>query len=195
MLNMNDIAVIFLNGTSSAGKTSIALELQARLEEIYFVYSRDMFQKMFPEHIWTNSVLMRNIGPKMFRGFHDSIATFAEAGNHIIVDHILNRPEWIYECADALAGIKAILVGVKCPIEVAEKRERERHDREIGLVRSQFDIVHAHMLYDIEVDTSLHSPGECANMIISKMKDGEFNALETIRAGKKYSRRENHEVD
>ena len=174
---MNDVTVIFLNGTSSAGKTAIALELQSRLEEVYFVYSRDVFQSMFPGYVWTNKELMKNIGPKMFRGFHDSIATFAKAGNHIIVDHVLNRPEWIYECADALSGISVMLVGVKCPIDVAEKRERERGDREIGLVRSQFDIVHAHELYDYEVDTSLYSSEECADMIISKMKSGEFNAL------------------
>jgi len=182
---MNDTAVIFLNGTSSAGKTSVALELQKKLEEVYFVYSRDMFQNMFPGHIWTDNELMRNIGPKMFRGFHNSIATFAEAGNHIIVDHVLNRPEWIYECAEALSGIKAMLVAVKCPIDVAEQRERERSDREIGLVRSQFEIVHAHELYDFEVDTSLHSSGECADMIINKMKVGEFYAMETIKANKK----------
>ena len=131
---MNDTAVILLNGTSSSGKTSIALELQERLEEVYFIYSRDMFQHMFPGHVWSNNELIKKIGPKMFRGFHYSIATFAELGNHIIVDHVLNRPEWIYECAEALSGIKTMLVGVKCPIAVAKKREQERNDREIGLV-------------------------------------------------------------
>lgn len=183
---MDDATVIVLNGTSSSGKTSIALELQSKLEQVYCIYSRDLFQSMFPEHIWLDKALLREIGPKMFRGFHRSIATFAKAGNRVIVDHVMNRPEWVYECAEALSGIKAILIGIQCPIDVAEKREQERGDREIGLVRSQIDIVHAHRVYDLEVDTSLLSATECADRIIQKMKGGQFNALETLRAQKSF---------
>lgn len=179
---MSNASVIILNGTSSAGKTSIALALQELLDDVYFIYSRDVFQSMFPGHIWVNNELMKKIGPRMFRGFHASIAAFAEAGNHLIVDHVLNRPEWIYECADALSDVDALLVGVRCPIDVAEKRELARGDREIGLVSSQYEIVHAHNLYDVEVDTSLHSSMRCANMVIERMKDGEFDALRKIRA-------------
>ena len=182
---MFDTSVIFLNGTSSSGKTSIALELRNRIEEIYFIYSRDVFQSMFPGHIWTDDELMRTIGPSMFRGFHNSIATFAAAGNRVIVDHVLNRQEWVYDCAEALSGIKTIFIGVKCPIDVAEERERVRGDREIGLVRSQYDVVHAHNLYDLEVDTSKNRAGECADMIIERMKIGDFTALTTIRANNK----------
>ena len=121
---MNNASVIILNGTSSAGKTSIALALQGLLDDVYFIYSRDVFQSMFPGHIWVNNELMKKIGPRMFRGFHASIAAFAKAGNHLIVDHVLNRPEWIYECAEALSDVDAVLVGVRCPIDVAEATGR-----------------------------------------------------------------------
>ncbi len=178
---MIDTPVIFLNGTSSSGKTSIARELQKRLAKVYCVWSRDVFDSLFPSEIWDNNELMKDIGPNIYLGFHKAIATYASSGNYIIIDHILNRFEWPYECADAFDGVNAMFVGVKCPIDIAKKRERDRGDRKIGLVESQIDIVHAHDVYDLVVDTSLCSVSECVENIISRMGDGEYTAFKKLR--------------
>lgn len=178
---MIDTPIIFLNGTTSAGKTSIARELQKRLDEVYCVHGRDIFDNMFPEHIWSNNELMRKIGPKMYLGFHQSIAAYANQGNYIIVDHILNRKEWVYECAEAFKGIDTMFVGVKCPIDIAVKREQERADRKSGLVRSQINIVHAHNIYDLELDTSKNSTSECVTRIIERMNGEKYNAFHKLR--------------
>ncbi len=58
---------------------------------------------------------------------------------------------------NALYTFNVLFVGVRCPFEVAERRERERGDRMPGLVESDYDHVHAHGIYDFEVDTSLLS--------------------------------------
>lgn len=178
---MTDTQIIVLNGTSSAGKTSIALELQKTLDKIYCIHGRDLFDNMFPEHIWSDMDLMREIGPKMYLGFHQSIAAYAKQGNYIIVDHIITRPEWLYECAEAFHGINSMFVGVKCPVNVAEKREQDRPDRNIGLVRSQIDLVHSHNTYDIELDTSKSSTAECVASIIERMEGGEYSAFHKLR--------------
>jgi chloramphenicol 3-O phosphotransferase len=48
-------------------------------------------------------------------------------------------------------------VAVRCLLEVAVQRERDRGDREIGLVRRQFNLVHADRVYDCEIDTLANS--------------------------------------
>jgi len=42
----------------------------------------------------------------------------------------------------ALHRLRVLFVGVRCPLAVAEQRERERGDRLVGLARGLFDGVH-----------------------------------------------------
>jgi len=56
----------------------------------------------------------------------------------------------------------AVPVGVQCPLDVVEERERSRNDRTLGQARAQIDKVHTHLTYDLAVDTSLANPATCA---------------------------------
>lgn len=61
---------------------------------------------------------------------------------------------------------------MRCPLEEAERRERERGDRIQGLARLLFAAVHAHGRYDLEVDTAQLSAEECAARIRARLVDG-----------------------
>jgi chloramphenicol 3-O phosphotransferase len=63
---------------------------------------------------------------------------------------------------------RILLVGVRCPLEVVEERERTRQNRRNGLARSQFNVIHESKPYDLEVDTSVLSPEACAKVIAAK---------------------------
>ena len=63
----------------------------------------------------------------------------------------------------------SVFVGVICPLAVTEKRETERGDRTVGTARYQFERVHAHDCYDVEVDTSVLSVEECVARILALM--------------------------
>jgi chloramphenicol 3-O phosphotransferase len=52
---------------------------------------------------------------------------------------------------------------------VLEQREQGRSDRTLGQARLQFQRVHAHGLYDIEVNTALLTPMESALAVQAKM--------------------------
>jgi chloramphenicol 3-O-phosphotransferase len=67
----------------------------------------------------------------------------------VVVDHVFERQNWYDECIAAARTASILLVGVRCPREIAEERERTRQNRRNGLVRSQFDVIH---------DTSVLSP-------------------------------------
>jgi chloramphenicol 3-O phosphotransferase len=63
-------------------------------------------------------------------------------------------------------------VGVHCPLAVAEQGERERGDRIVGTVRGQHALVHTFRKYDIDVDTWVTTPQECAHAILAVLNAG-----------------------
>lgn len=173
--------IIVLNGASSSGKTSLVKALQRTLEEPFLAAGIDRFLWMLPGRyldrpLW-DDVLGRAVqagatGHRLMTGMHHAIVALSCAGNHVIADHVLVEPAWLAECAELFAGLPAYFVGVHCPLTVLEQREAARADRTLGQARAQFDLVHAHGIYDCQVDTSLFSPDECAQQIKRHLQEG-----------------------
>lgn len=96
---------------------------------------------------------------------HQAILAASLAGSHVVADHVLVEPRWVRECTALFSNRPAWLVGVCCPLEVLEKREHKRKNRTLGQARAQYELVHKHEIYDLEVDTSEFEPKECAEQI------------------------------
>ena len=73
-------------------------------------------------------------------------------------------------------------VGVRCPLAVIASREAARPGRFPGTAESHFELCHAHNEYDIEVDTSVTSPADCAGDVIARMNAGYPDAFRRLRA-------------
>jgi chloramphenicol 3-O phosphotransferase len=188
--------IIFLNGTSSSGKTVISKTLQEIMDEYYIHTGLDHYLERIPERmnvlsdgnnpssadgfLWVvpegdKRVSEIRIGPGGFRvlkGMYHAAAALASTGNDLILDDVIFDAEVLQEAVNTLHTFKVLFVGVRCPLEVAEKRERERGDRMVGLVKSDYDRVHTHGIYDFEVDTSTLSPMECAIQIKNRLLYG-----------------------
>jgi chloramphenicol 3-O phosphotransferase len=164
--------LIFLNGTSSAGKTSIAKAFQRLHVEPCLYASVDAFIFMFADHVRANDAMRRKVLPPVISAFHRSLPMLAACGFPVIVDHVIESRKWVVECANALAGLHAYFVGVHCPLEVLEERERKRGDRQIGFARWQFERVHTYGEYDLTLDTSVLSPDQCAERLIELISSG-----------------------
>lgn len=194
--------IILLNGTSSAGKTSIARELQRLLPELYLHTGIDHFFRMLPpQYLGTESpadqgfrwvppppgsetgvtIEVGPVGQRMIAGYHRAVAALAAAGNQLIVDEVLLDPAWLRDWMDVLAPFPVLFVGVRCPLHVVERRERGRGDRAVGQARGHFGIVHAHGDYDVEVDTSQADASSCATRIVRALAapPGAFARLRT----------------
>src|SRR5262249_31783979 len=152
---------------------SVARALQDKLDELYLHVELDVFLRMVPPGGWQREGgavmtlpeqgrgLETAFGPlcqTLFSGFHRSLAALGSSGNHLVVDDVLIERRWLREALEALSPYPVCFVGVRCPVEVAEDRERARGDRIVGTARGQYEQVHAHGLYDVEVDTSLLTP-------------------------------------
>ena len=164
--------ILLLNGASSSGKTSIARELQRVLAEAYLQVSLDSFLLQLPEHCLADNQYMSRALPGLLAGFNASNAGIVNAGNNVIIDHVLQEPSWVTQCVEAFKGIQVIFVGVHCSVEVLEIRESARDDRASGTARYQYERIHSHKIYDIEVDTSEMSLEECVAVIQSYLESG-----------------------
>jgi chloramphenicol 3-O phosphotransferase len=185
--------IIILNGTSSSGKTTLVTALQQLLEEPYLDAGIDKFLWMLPKRYLNEPTYWRELftyhwpeegsqdglvietgprGHQLMSGMHQAIAALAWAGNNVIADHVLLEAGWVRECAELFAELPALFVGIHCPLAVVEQRERDRGNRTLGQARAQFYRVHAHGLYDLELDTALDTPDVCALRIQERLESG-----------------------
>ena len=171
--------VIFLNGTSSSGKTTLLKALQKQLQEPFLDMGIDKFIWMLPGRyldrpLWDDVLGKAHhsgpLGLTLFSGMHHAIAAAASRGNNILADHVFVEKAWVEECTSLFAEMNAYLIGVKCPLEVVEQREADRKDRTLGQASLQYDVIHKYVTYDLEVDTSLFSAEECAEKVSERLK-------------------------
>jgi chloramphenicol 3-O phosphotransferase len=80
----------------------------------------------------------------------------------VIVDYVMGERWRLADCVTTFAEFDVVLVGLHCPVEELERRERERGNRTIGRAAFQLPIVHEGMRYDVEVDTATLDPQACA---------------------------------
>ncbi len=76
-----------------------------------------------------------------------------------------------------LAEYQVLMVGVVCPLEELERRERQRDAGRQGFARSQFDMVHKDRMYDITVYTDLEEPEACARKILNFYSNGSPSVM------------------
>ena len=126
---------------------------------------------------------MFRVGRRMLQGMHRAIAAFAAAGNDVIVDDLFLETDTLDDYLDALDGCWVLFVGVRAPLGVVEDREASRAGRFPGTALSHFEAVHAHGIYDLEVDTRQNSPEACAAEVSARLDaESEPTAFAELRA-------------
>jgi chloramphenicol 3-O phosphotransferase len=145
----------------------------------YLGMGLDRFITMLPPRylrrpLW-NDILGRATEPGaagqvLFAGMHSAIAAAAASGNNFIADHVVVQRPWVEECARLFASLPAYLIGVHCPPDMLEQRELRRQNKTLGQARAQFNLVHQHTAYDLELDTSRLTLAECAYQIIARLE-------------------------
>lgn len=190
--------IIFLNGSSSAGKSSIARELLEMADQPYIHFSFDFFLEMASQKFLQQEGIVLSGTPivdivpsapqpvfydQLVTGFHHCLATLAESGLNIVADHVLDKEPWVMECGQLLQPFEVFFVAVDCSLEVLRERERLRGDRPLGLADIQSQVVHLNKQYDVRVASDQLTPQQCASKIWQEFTSGKpFNGFrETVR--------------
>jgi len=128
--------------------------------------------------------VLEDLVPVFYAALYESIAAHARLGLDVVSDvyhhDFYTKPRGILtDCAARLHDLPVLFVGVLCPIDVIWERreatwgqvrdavdERTREAVELGQRAAR---EHS---YDIELDTSLLTPDECAEAIIERLAAG-----------------------
>lgn len=163
--------IVFLNGVTSSGKTSIVEAIQARDDVFFYVVANDLFQEMVGEK-YLQENYWKHLSEIIIMMYHTA-KLFSDMGKNVLIDGILVerdeiRPHY-QQLLEILKENPLDVVEIYCPLDICRKRNIMRGDR----YETQSDEQHGSMAKDIayrfRVDTSLHSPAECANMIIDAL--------------------------
>ena len=152
---------MILNGASSSGKTTIAHAVRDGRGPSCAVVSIDQFYASVHPERENNWSLFYSLTEVMFA----SVAAFVERGFDVVVDTVFERRECVEVCRRALEGVHVLFVGLTCPVDVLECRERARENRPVGLARDQSGRIHNGCVYDLTLDTSELSVDACAARI------------------------------
>lgn len=161
--------IVWLNGTSSSGKTALAKELQNLLDDQFMHVCFDTFYQMLPARFKPTTPADSKYVERVHLGFEYSIPALAKGGNHLLVDYPFHYADSLPRCLDLVSGYTVLYVGVFCPIEVLEQREAARGDRKIGLASYQAARVHLNSEYDVELDTHELGTNQAAQKVISAL--------------------------
>jgi chloramphenicol 3-O phosphotransferase len=160
--------LIYLNGTSSAGKSSLAEALQPLLSQPFLFFSIDTLLYTLPpselDGVKGKVPYQRDLDwNSLFSGYFACVRALLDHDNLVIADCPVYNHEMAERFRRSLGDFEGIVkVKLHCPLEVVEQRERERNDRTIGLARRHFPAIHNFLSYDLAVDTSDNLPQAAA---------------------------------
>lgn len=122
---------------------------------------------------------------RLYHGLYKAIAAHSRLGVNVVVDAVhhdsYSTPRGILRTsARQLDGLPVLFVGVRCPVEVALERRRATWGgigyQPSAVVEDPVGLWHAAVhdpgTYDLEVDTSVLRPEECADLIAGRLADG-----------------------
>lgn len=185
---------IYLNGTSSAGKTTITRALQNYYETPVLATGIDLLiRQMLPQKLflgggsekdfyWVQEKDSEGVAvPRLYYGERAQRAYLGlvaatvgvlYSGNSVVIDDVANPGKSQVDIwRDALKEFPSLFVGVHCPLEIIEKRERDRGDRPLLSARGQYEIVHKDVHYDLEVNSHYESTQEIIEKIAAAMEE------------------------
>lgn len=160
--------VLFLNGVTSSGKTSIVEALQARRDVFFYVVANDLFQEMIGEE-YLQENYWKYLGEVIIMMYHTA-KLFSDMGKNVIIDGILVEREGVAphykQLREILRDNPLDIVEVFCPPEICRQRNLERGDRYEWQSDEQATLMAKDIRYSMRVDTGKLTSEECADEIL-----------------------------
>ena len=198
-----------MNGTSSAGKTTLARKLQATLSEPWLYMALDQFRDgMAPQYRGLNApegsdgarglnvvpvnpvegtpyteIRFGDVGQATVLGMHRACAAVADAGNNLIIDDVICERAFLDDYVGVLPHDRTFFVGVQCQESELARREAQRPGRFPGTATGMMVSCHRHGIYDLTVDTTVTNPDDCARQIARHISEARPIAFKQLARG------------
>ena len=190
--------IVILNGAPRSGKSSIVRVIQDTFDGVWMNLGVDVFARGVTPKKYQPGIGLRPgpgpgfggdapelepLVPTFYAAVYESIAAHSRLGLNVVTDvghHGAIHPEVLGACARRLTGLPVLFVGVRCPIEVIMQRRSPPGSSMVGSpdepvpppVYLWQEEVHRPGIYDLELDTSLLSPQDCADQIRQCLAEG-----------------------
>lgn len=168
---MNKGRIIFLNGVTSSGKTSIVDALQKKGDVFFYVVANDLFQETVGEE-YLEEDYWKYLSEVIIMMYHTA-KLFSDMGKNVLIDGILVERNEIKPHYEQLLTIlkdnPLDIVEVYCPLEICRERNIQRGDRYAEQSEEQYALMAKNISYSMRVDTSVQTPGECAQSILKRL--------------------------
>lgn len=181
--------IVVLNGAPRSGKSSIVAAVQETFDGPWMNLGVDVARMTTPARYQPGVGLRPReeahpaapLVPVLYAALYESIAAHSRVGLNVVVDVVHHDAGLLSDCARRLTGLPALLVGVRCPIEVVMERRDASTPGTYATALADGSVpppvlrwqreVHVPGVYDLEVDTSVLSPEECAAAIRRRLED------------------------
>lgn len=163
--------IIFINGVTSSGKTSIVEALQERDDIFFYVVANDLFEQMVGEK-YLQQNYWKYLSDVIIMMYHTA-KLYSDMRKNVLIDGILEEREEIkphYEqLMEILKDNPLDIVEVYCPMEICKNRNFLREDRYEAQSEEQLELMAKNIKYSMKVDTSVYTPAECAEIIVKEL--------------------------
>ena len=160
--------IVFLNGVTSSGKTSIVEAIQEREDVFFYVVANDLFQEMVGDK-YLRENYWKYLSEVIIMMYHTA-KLYSDMGKNVLIDGILVERDEItphyQQMLEIFKDNPLDIIEVYCPLDICRKRNIIRGNRYENQSSEQHELMAKNIAYRLSVDTSLQSADECADTII-----------------------------
>lgn len=164
--------IVYLNGVTSSGKTSIVEALRRRGVDFYYL-ADDLFEDHIMDVEYEDPEYWDKLAEAVFLEYRVA-RLFSDHGKTVVIDSMLmEKGAFVPHYARMLeifAGYPLDIVEVYCPLEVCRQRNLRREDRHEMQSLEQAAVMAKDVAYGLRLDTQKLSADECAARIIEKLR-------------------------
>ena len=161
-------SIMYLNGVTSTGKSSIAEALRQYVD--FYYLSDDIFEDNIidtPEY--GTKGYWKTLAEAVFLMYY-AATLFSDHGKTVVIDSMLLESEFFAPHYPRMLEVfrehPLFVVDVYCPLEVCRQRNLSRADRYENQSHEQAIVMAQDVRYDLHLDTNVLSPDQCAREII-----------------------------
>ncbi len=169
--------IIFLNGVTSCGKTTVAECVKAMCSEPVYVFSNDIFHNMVSPRVYEKheSAFWHFVADTITAQYYAARGC-ADAGFTVLIDGmLLDLPEYVERfgkrnielVTEIFAGCDFTLIDLTCPAEELRRRNIARGDRGVNQSDEQLSFMTKSYHADLTVDVMTVMPDETAEAILN----------------------------
>lgn len=163
--------IIFFNGVTSSGKTSIVEAMQQQKDIFFYVVANDLFEQMIGDNYLRDNY-WGYLSEVIIMMYHTA-KLFSDMGKNVLIDGILVERDEIkphyHQLLEILKDNPLDIIEVYCPLDICRQRNIIREDRYETQSQEQYDLMAENIKYSAKVDTSIYSSEKCAEKIIREL--------------------------